>query len=161
MELLIQRYSDNRDDTIGLLFKKIQFGSETKTSFMCYTLEDQFQEQKVSKETRIPSGFYELIINKADTPLTLKYRTKYSFFKYHIQVKNVPGFQGVYIHIGNNDDNSEGCILLGDAANNNILGPGTITNSTQAFTRFYNEIYNYLDKGGKVHLEIRDENNLL
>lgn len=161
MELILQRFSDNRDSTIGLLFKKILAGTEERLHFMAYTLEDEFREEKVSKETRIPAGFYEVIINKAETEKTLAYRKKYPWFKYHLMLKNVPGFQGIYIHIGNNDADTEGCILLGDAADNNTIGAGNVTSSTPAFTRFYKEVYDLLEQGNKVHITIRDEKYLL
>lgn len=161
MNLLLQRFSDNRDSTLGLMFKEITAGIEKKLHFMAYTLEDEFRDTKVSKETRIPAGFYEVVINKAETEKTLAYRKKYPWFAYHLMLKNVPGFQGIYIHIGNNDENTEGCILLGDAADNNSIAPGNVTSSTPAFSRFYKEIYDLLDRGNKVHITIKDEKELL
>lgn len=161
MELILQRFSDNRDSTLGLMFKKIIVGNSEQLHFMAYTLEDEYREDKVSKETRIPAGFYEVVINKADTPLTLKYRNKYKpWFQYHLMLKNVPGFTGIYIHIGNVDENSDGCILLGDSADNNNIAHGTISNSTAAFTRFYKQVYTHLDGGGKVHLTVKDEKEI-
>lgn len=162
MNLVLQRFSDNRDSTLGLMFKKIKHGTEERLHLMAYTLEDEYREEKVSKETRIPAGFYEVVINKSDTPLTLKYRAKYSpWFKYHLMLKNVPGFQGIYIHIGNVDENSDGCILLGDSADNNTIATGTVSNSTIAFKRFYTEVYGVLEAGEKVHITIRDEKELM
>lgn len=162
MNLLLQRFSDNRDSTLGLLFKSIKFGQEERLHFMAYTLEDEYREQKVSKETRIPAGVYEVVINKADTDLTLKYRAKYApWFKYHLMLKNVPGFQGIYIHIGNVDANTDGCILLGDSADNNTIAPGTVSNSTMAFKRFYSEVYGLLEAGEKVHITIKDERDIM
>jgi hypothetical protein len=156
MNLILQRFSDNRDSTLGLLFKKTD-----TVFFMSYTIEDEFRSDKVSKETRIPAGFYELKWIKQDTPLTLKYRKRFNWFKYHIEVTNVPNFTGVYIHVGNTDDDSAGCILVGDNADNNRLGGGSISNSVQAYTRIYSEIGSVLDEGKKVFLEIRDEIKLL
>jgi hypothetical protein len=161
MKYLLQRFSDNRDSTLGLLFKYIQSGSETKLSFQGYTLEDQYQGVKVSKETRIPSGFYELILQKTETPLTLKYRAKYPWFKYHIWLKNVPGFQGVYIHIGNTDEHTDACILVGDSADNNAIAPGTISSSTNCFRRLYKPLLDHLESGEKVFIQIRDEITML
>lgn len=162
MNLLLQRYSDNRDSTLGLMFKKITSGSETILHLMSYTLEDEFREAKQSKETRIPAGFYEVVINQADTPKTLSYRKKYApWFKYHLMLKNVPNFTGIYIHVGNTDEDSEGCILLGDSADNNTVSPGNVSSSTIAFQRFYKEVYGALESGQKVHIEIRDEKHLL
>lgn len=162
MNLILQRFSDNRDSTLGLLFKKILVGTEERLHFVAYTLEDEFREEKVSKETRIPAGFYEVIINKADTEKTLSYRKKYApWFKYHLMLKNVPGFIGIYIHIGNTDADTEGCILLGDSADNNTITAGNVTSSTPAFQRFYREVYPLLEAGNKVHIEVRDEKTLL
>jgi hypothetical protein len=76
-------------------------------------------------------------------------------------LKDVPGFVGIYIHIGNTDSDTDGCILLGDNADNNVVGPGAIGSSMICFKRFYKEIYDYLDGKGEVILEIRDENKLL
>lgn len=161
MNFILQRYSDNRKSTLGIILKVVPMGTAVKTSLQAYTLEDESREVKVSGETRIPAGKYELVINAADTPLTLKYRAKYSWFKYHIEVKNVPGFKGVYIHVGNNEANTDGCILLGDSADNNSISEGMIQGSTAAFKRFYDSVFTHLQAGNKVSLEIRDEQKLL
>lgn len=164
VDYILQRYSDNRESTLGLLLKKTQLG----ILFQSYTLEDQFQEVKVRAETRVPANKYEIIIQRQETPKTLSYRKRYpNWFKNHLMLKGVPGFVGIYIHIGNTDDDSEGCILLGDNADNNRIGPGAVSNSTQAFIRFYNELYDHLDHkfNGKydnnAFIDIRDEHKLL
>lgn len=160
MQLTLQRFSDNRQSTTGLLFKSIDAGGKKQFRLLGFTLEDEHRDEKVMGETRIPAGLYEVGFNKADTPLTKKYKAKFpSFFTYHLEVKNVPGFVGIYIHLGNSDIDSMGCILVGDAVDNNTIGGGTITNSTQAFTRIYKEISDALE-GGKVFIEIRDEQRL-
>jgi hypothetical protein len=154
---ILQRFSDNRDSTLGILMKIIlQTGKEVPV-FQGYSLEDQFQLTKVPKETRIPAGIYNVDIQKAETPKTLQYRKKYPWFKNHLEVKNVQGFVGVYIHVGNTDDDSEACILLGDNADNNVIGPGSISNSTACFKRFYESVYSHLP----ITLIIRDESYLV
>lgn len=157
MQLILQRFSDNRDSTLGLLMEKRPSG----LFFHAYTLEDEHRDTKVSKETRITEGFYELKINKADTPLTLRYRGRYTWFKYHIEVTGIQNFKGVYIHVGNKDEDTEGCILVGDNADNNRIGYGSISNSVQAFSRIYKYIYDHLESGQKAFLEVRNENKLL
>lgn len=157
MNYTLQRYSDNRESTLGILFKESPVG----TYLLGYTLEDEYREVKVKGETRIPAGRYEIIVNKSDTPLTLKYRAKYPWFKYHLMLKDVPGFQGIYIHIGNRGDNTDGCILVGDSANNNKIGNGEVSNSTACFIRLYSELYDYLEAGKKAFINIRDEKYLL
>lgn len=157
INFILQRFSDNRDSTLGILVKILETGQGKKTVFQGYTLEDEYRDEKVMKETRIPAGTYTLDIQPIDTPLTLKYRAKYPWFKKHLEIKNVPGFVGVYMHIGNFDADSAGCILLGDNADNNVIGPGSISNSTAAFKRFYENVYPYLP----VTLVVRDEKELI
>lgn len=153
MTFILQRYSDNRDSTLGILLKVL----EKQTVLQAYTLEDEFRAIKVKGETRIPAGTYTVDRQPLATPLTLKYRQKYPWFKNHLEVKNVPGFQGIYIHVGNYDENSDGCILLGDVADNNSIGPGSVMQSTAAFQRFYQSVYDQLP----ITLIIKDEKSLL
>lgn len=161
MNYIVQRFSDNRDCTLGLLFKKITDGNGERLHFSAYVLEDEYRALKEMKETRIPAGFYELGLQTIETPKTLQYRAKYPWFKNHIEILKVKDFKGVYIHIGNHDEDTDGCLLLGDTANNNNVGVGEITTSTVAFKRFYDEVHEALVKGTKVFLEIRDEKFLL
>ena len=161
MNFILQRFSDNRRSTLGLLFKKITDANGDRLHFRHYTIEDEYRDVKVMGETRIPSGFYELGIRVEETPKTLQYQAKYTWFKKHIEVLKVKDFKGVYIHIGNDEKDTDGCILLGDNADNNQIGEGTVSNSTNAFKRFYEEVYEALSKGTKVFLEIRDEKKLM
>lgn len=157
MTFILQRYSDNKDSTLGLLFKVLQMGAIEYPIFQGYTLEDQFQVAKVPKETRIPVGRYVVDVQKEVTPKTQAYRNRYPWFKNHLEIKNVPGFKGVYIHIGNTDEDTEACVLLGDNADNNVIGPGSISNSTACFKRFYQSVYDHLP----VTLIVKDEMELM
>ena len=158
-EYILQRLSDNRDCTIGAFFKVT---SLNKLLLQGYSMEDEYREDKVSKETRIPAGKYEIVINPVDTPLTKKYQAKYNWFHKHLMIKDVPNFIGVYFHIGNTDADSAGCILIGDNTDNNIVGPGSISNSTACFMRFYKELFPFLEiKTNKAFVTIKDEKELL
>lgn len=155
-EYILQRISDNRESTVGALFK-----ITTTPVLQGYTLEDEYRESKVKGETRIPEGRYEVISNKAETPLTVKYRKRYSWFTFHLMLKDVPGFQGIYIHIGNKGEDTDGCILVGDTVNNNRQTGGEVTQSTGCFIRLYNDMNSILDGKGKIFITIRDEKHLL
>lgn len=169
MNFLLQRFSDNRDSTLGLLFEKLSDGKGNKLVFQNYTLEDEYRDVKVASETRIPAGFYELKIskhvdakgNEVVSPLTEKYRAKYPWFKNHIEVTGIKTHTSVYCHIGNTDDHTAGCLLFGDNADNNMIGPGSISNSTASFKRWYERVSEHLGDGKKAFIEIRDENYLL
>jgi hypothetical protein len=157
MTYILQRYSDNRDSTLGLLLKVLETPQGQKTVLRAYTLEDEFRATKVGGETRIPAGTYIVDRQPLATPLTMKYRQKYAWFKNHLEIKNVLGFKGIYIHVGNTDEHSDGCVLLGDVADNNSIGPGSVMQSTAAFQRFYNSVYDHLP----ITLVIKDEKELL
>lgn len=162
IDYLLQRYSDNRESTLGLLFKK-----STKLVLMGYTLEDEGREVKVMKDTRIWADRYEIVINRAETPLTLKYRARYNWFKFHLMLKDVKGFVGVYFHVGKNDDWTDACITMGNAVNNNTIKDGEIGDSVECFKKFYLELYDHLDYMenkkyiNQAFIEIRDEKELL
>lgn len=160
MNWLVQRYSGTDDSTLGLLFKEIVMGQSTKLHFFGDTMEDEFREVKVSGETRIPAGKYELKILRLDTPLTIKHRKDYgAWFSYHIEICNIPNFKGVYIHSGNTDDHTDGCLLIGYGSQK-INGIQSINNSKLAIKDFYNQVYEHLDKGNQAWITIRDEETL-
>lgn len=162
IEYVLQRYSDNRESTLGLLFKR-----SSKLVLMGYTLEDEFREVKVKGETRIPAGRYEIVINRTDTPLTMKYRERYpNWFKYHLMIAGVKDFVGIYFHVGKNDDWTDGCVTMGNTVNNNTIKDGEIGDSVECFKKFYMELYDHLDwmenkkYVNKAFIDIFDENKL-
>jgi len=50
MKLEVLRFSSDSDSTLGVLFD-----TTNERKFLCFTLEDEFREIKISGETRIPS----------------------------------------------------------------------------------------------------------
>lgn len=160
-EYLLQRYSDNRNSTLGLLFRMGMHGGEKALTLLAYTLEDTYRPTKIKGETRIPAGVYRLRLRKEVTPLTKKYRDKYPWFKFHIEITNVPGFTGIYMHIGNGSLDTDGCVLVGDNADNNTISRGEISNSFNAYKRLYGELFEILeDESNEIFLIIRDEKAL-
>jgi len=71
--------------------------------WQCHTLEDELRENKVQAETAIPAGLYELVLE--DSP---------RFGPDTITFKDVRSFSHIRVHGGNDDDDTEGCILVGD-----------------------------------------------
>lgn len=146
--ITLLRYLDDGASTLGLLF--------LNQKFFCYTLEDTFREVKIAGNTRIPSGTYKLDFNRTITALTQRYRINYPWFDYHLQLKDVPGFAGVYIHVGNFHQDTEGCILIADgigSQNNQLM----ITKSRQAYKRLYSDLKTLLDQQVQVRIMVKDE----
>jgi hypothetical protein len=144
----VLRYLDDGQTTLGLLF--------LRGRFFAYTLEDTHQKSKVPGHTRIPAGTYPLELNRVVTPLTERYRSRFSWFDFHIEVMDIPGFSRVYIHIGNSHADTEGCILIADGVN--AADPQKmITHSRLAFERFYKTLHPQLDQGEKLSIQVMDE----
>lgn len=148
-EIKVLRYIDDTETTLGLLY--------IDNKFYCYTLEDTYHEVKVKGKTRIPAGSYNVDFIKQLTPLTLLYRKTRDWFDYHLEIKNVPGFTGVYIHNGGTSADTEGCLLVADGISANDTTK-TLTNSRQTFEEFYKLIGNRLRNNETVTITILNEN---
>jgi len=157
MELEVLRFSSNSDSTLGLLF------DVTKgRKFLCFTLEDEYRKNKIQGETRIPSGTYPITL-RTEGGFNQRYTEKFgsTFNKGMLWVRNVPGFEYILIHIGNDDDDTEGCLLVGDSQNQNITRSGFIGSSTDAYKRIYPPIADTLVNGGQVNITYIDYDNVL
>lgn len=147
LEFTLKRTVFGSDSTGGILY----MGSKP----MCYTVEDEVREVKVKHETCIPYGKYEVKFRDDTTKgMTAKYRSKYPWFTYHLHLQDVPNFQFIYIHVGNNDGDSSGCILVGDTQSKTDNGNVIIGNSRAAFERLYKQISGHLSRGGRVFITI-------
>jgi hypothetical protein len=130
--LRLLRFSSGNDSTLGILMRVDFFWK-----FLCFTLEDEFRTMKKSGETRIPSGAYQLKLRQHGG-FHGRYTSKFPEMHHGmIEIMDVPGFTDVLIHIGNNDDDTEGCILVGDIAYQNITEEGRVLASTSAYERVY------------------------
>jgi len=143
MEIVIRRTDKTSKSTISPL-------AIMGNPFTCFTLEDQdrglsknmplseIQSAKVFGRTAIPSGRYQV---------TIDHSTRFGHDMPHIL--DVPGFEGVRIHSGNTDADTEGCLLVG-------LEKGTdiVTSSRLAFTQFYILLKQAIDKGETVYITI-------
>ena len=154
MDLLVLRFSSQKDSTNGLLFQKTEsFGLQ----FLCYTLEDEFRALKVRGETRIPAGIYDIQFRK-EGGFHNKYSKRFAdIHKGMLQVMDVPNFDYIMLHCGNTDEHSSGCLLLGDSQENNvIIKDGFIGKSKNAYKRVYPLIAKELELGNKVTIEYKD-----
>ena len=154
MDLLVLRFSSQKDSTNGLLFQKTEsFGLQ----FLCYTLEDEQRALKVKGETRIPAGIYDIQFRK-EGGFHNKYSKRFAdIHKGMLQVMDVPNFDYILLHCGNTDEHSSGCLLVADSQENNIIiKDGFIGKSTNAYKRIYPLIAKELELGNKVTIEYKD-----
>ena len=104
--------------------------------YFCDTLEDkdrgltdnmtvsEISKITVKKETAIPTGTYKV---------TITYSNR--FKKNMPLINNVKGFEGIRIHSGNTDKDTEGCILVG--MNCQV---GKVLDSQKTFKKLYDKL---------------------
>jgi len=117
-----------------------------------FTCEDEYRECKIKGETRIPAGRYKVELRN-EGGMTKKYAERYGdMHKGMLWLKDVPGFEYVYIHTGNNEGHTEGCILVGLGSN---VASQCVTESRMAYRDIYPVIADKILLGDDVYIEIR------
>lgn len=116
MKIEVKRLHRTSNSTIGEL--------TIDGKFECYTLEDIERDVKIKGETAIAKGTYKVIINQSNR-----------FKRLLPLLINVPNFEGVRIHAGNSNHDTEGCILVGQ---NRSLD--YITKSRKAFDSLFKKM---------------------
>lgn len=135
MKLELKRIFRGPKYTIGKLYVDNQY--------VCDTLEDtdrglkqtdslsSIQKKKVYGQTAIPIGTYGITLNVISPKFKDRSWAKFCNGKLP-RLLNVPGYDGVLIHVGNKPEDTLGCILVGY---NKIKGQ--LINSTEAFKKLY------------------------
>ena len=150
MELFVQRISSGVEATLGIMHDVTY-----QPRFQCYVLEDQYNEPKILGETRIPPGRYQIKL-RTEGGMHQRYGARFPWHRGMLWLQDVPGFEWIYIHVGNKDDDSEGCLLVGDGQISNVVERGQVTNSVAAYRRLYNRIVEALSNGEDVWIDIED-----
>tara|TARA_X000001382_G_scaffold43929_1_gene29659 strand:+ start:326 stop:802 length:477 start_codon:yes stop_codon:yes gene_type:complete len=156
MKLEVLRFSSGKDSTSGLLFDV-----SNDRQFLAYTLEDEYRDNKVYSETRIPAGTYKIRL-RTEGGFHAKYSKRFQdIHKGMLHIVDVPGFDYILIHCGNTDEHTAGCLLVGDTQNNNMVEEdGFIGRSTAAYKRIYPSIAEALEQGKEVTIEYIDYDNI-
>ena len=154
--LEVMRYSSGADSTLGLLFENGPEGRE----FLAYTLEDEFREEKLSAETRIPEGTYDIKLRTVGG-FHSRYAAKFGtpWHKGMLHVQDVPGFEYILIHTGNTDEHTMGCLLVADSSTQNITKDGFVGASVSAYKRIYPSLAEWLVDGNKLSITYIDYDN--
>lgn len=154
MELRNKRFK-TPDYCIGKLY--------INEEYFCDTLEDtdrgltqdmsleEIKKIKKAGVTAIPTGRYEIVMNVVSPKYSAdKYKKQYSFCNAKLpRLLNVPGFEGILIHIGNYPKDTDGCLLV---------GKNTVKGAVMESTNYFNKLYPILkaasDKGEKIYITI-------
>ncbi len=138
MELNIKRIARRETYTVGRLY--------IDGKYFCDTLEDKdrglrqdmpiavIRATKRTGITAIPTGRYRMTL-AVQSPKFSK-RAIYQFCNGYLpRLINVPGYDGVLIHIGNTARDTEGCLLVG--RNTQV---GKVLDSRKTFIELYDRL---------------------
>jgi hypothetical protein len=138
MKLTLKRIAKKPAYTIGRLY--------IEDLYFCDTIEDidrglrqdmplsEIRKIKVKDKTAIPAGTYQMVVNMSPSKKRLLPR-----------LLDVPGFEGILIHRGNTENDSSGCIIVGE---NKAVGK--VINSTG----YELKLVEYLKNAREITIEI-------
>lgn len=155
MSLLLRRIAKRDTYTIGRLY--------IDGERFCDTVEDkdrgltqktplsEIKKKKVYAQTAIPTGTYDITMNVISPKFSKRpwYRKNCNGGRVP-RLLNVPGYDGILIHIGNSARASAGCILVGE--NTQV---GKVLNSTATFSKLYKILDNANRRGEKITITIQ------
>lgn len=135
MKVTLRRIEYGSNYTVGRLY--------IESLFECFTLEDKVRDKgvKIFGETAIPAGIYKVTIDFSE-----------HFGKDLPHILDVPMFEGIRIHSGNTDLDTEGCLLVGTGWG----GGDNISNSRVAFSHLYDQLLSAIDKKEEITITIED-----
>lgn len=131
MELKVKRIAKKNEYTIGRLYIDGVYYSDTLEDCDRGLTQDmpleEIKAKKVYGKTAIPTGTYEIDMNTVSPKFEKRSWAK-PFGGKLPRLINVPGYEGVLIHVGNTSESTSGCLLVGK---NSIKG--MITESSRTF----------------------------
>lgn len=146
MQIKVDRFTSDTESTISTV--------SIDGKFQCFGLEDEYRAVKVWGETRIPAGKYAIGLRTVGGFHT-RYRRRFGHLHQGmLEITGVPGFTFILIHCGNKDEDTAGCLLIGEGASCRPCDM-MITNSTTAYKKFYGKVIDAV-KSGKVNIEFVD-----
>lgn len=150
INLKLKRIAKRPTYTIGRLY--------VNNEYFCDTLEDTDRglaqnlpisvnrAKKMKGSTAIPTGKYRVTLDVQSPKFS-----KVAFYKfcdgYLPRLINVPAYDGVLIHVGNSQFDTDGCILVGE---NKAVGK--VLNSRETFLRLYSILQE--TKNGNIYITI-------
>lgn len=153
MRLWLDRYGFGRDSTLGKLSVSV---NDEEPVAECFTIEDERRAEKVPGETCIPVGVYVIKL-RTEGGLHQKYKARFpEMHRGMLWLQNVPGFTYVYLHIGNDDDDTEGCPLTVTVPACLPDGEFRGLSSTDAYVALYKRVIAAMDRDEEVVISVTE-----
>jgi hypothetical protein len=138
MKITVNRFTSDDDSTISAIY--------IDGKFECFGLEDEHRDHKVPGETRIPPNTYKVRVRDVGG-FHGRYLKRFpDFHRGMLEVVGVPFFKYVLIHIGNTEQDTAACLLvgLGCYTKKNDM---SIQSSVAAYKRLYNKVIDAAESG--------------
>ena len=146
----IERFGFGNDSTLGNISL-----SDPDDPWICYSCEDERREVKVPGETCIPVGTYEILL-RTDSEKFAKYYDRFDFHRGMLWLQDVPGFKWIYIHIGNKETHTDGCILPGVVPLIMPDGEFQVARSEAAYVPLYKRVIANYDMNKRVFARVTE-----
>lgn len=153
MEILVYRKWPKGDYTVGRMFIDGQLVGNTledeDRGLSDAMSEDTIRNRKIYGSTAIPRGRYKVDMNTYSPKFA-----KYDFYKEVCggklpRLKGVKGFEGILIHCGVDQTNTEGCILVGLNTKR-----GKLTDSKETFKKIYALMKEAHNRGENIYITV-------
>lgn len=103
---MVKRIRQGKNSTLSEIY--------VEGEFCCYGLEDAVREYKIKGSTAIPAGTYLLGLNTYGG-MNARYARQFAdLHRGMLEIKGIPHYSYVYLHIGNTYADTSGCILVGE-----------------------------------------------
>ncbi len=139
IDLTLTRTSRKPESTIGEMFANGSFVckilEDTDRHIASYMPLDQINKIKINNLTAIPTGVYEVIINRSN-----RFSQLAGHDVFLPLLIGVPGYEGVRIHGGNKPADTEGCLLTGTGVINVSPMQDNVSSSRVALGKLLNAI---------------------
>lgn len=152
MILKLRRIAKKQLYTIGRLY--------INGAYFCDTIEDKdrglnqlmpldlIKKIKVYKQTAIPTGTYTVAMGTRSPKFSQK--PAYNFTEGRLpRLLNVPGYDGILIHAGTNQNSSAGCLIVGQ---NKVVGQ--VVNSMATFKKLWQVLDAAYKQGDTIKITI-------
>lgn len=144
MKIKVKRIKQGNNSTLSEIY--------IDDEFFGYGLEDLVRDEKIKGATAIPAGTYALGLNTYGA-MNARYKRKFpDMHRGMIEIRSIPNFKYVYIHIGNYFSDTEGCLLVGEYFKL-YDGNYAVYDSAKAYVRLYGMLVEVV-RQGEVMLEI-------
>lgn len=138
MKILLRRIAKRANYTIGKLYLDGKYFADTLEDTDRGLTQDmpleEIQSKKIYGKTAIPAGTYKIDMNTVSPKFKDRSWAKPWGGKIPRFV-DVKGFEGVLIHPGNTDQDTQGCVLVGQ---NSVVGK--VVNSVDTFNKLMAEL---------------------